>query len=87
MRPSTLVSPLKRQHRFTFILIQRRCHHTAIAQVHLAMRLLLEGQSMFHPFVVISLGEVFSGMGAAGFLAIGGCYGGLCSVSMSVFVA
>ena len=81
MWPSrTLVSSLKGQHGLAFTLIQRRPHHTAVAQVHLAMRFLLEGEGVFHPLVIVPFGEIFSGVGAAGFLAVGGCHGGLCSV-------
>jgi hypothetical protein len=45
------------------------------------MRRLLVGEGVFHPLVVEAVGVVFAGMGAAGFLAVGSCDGGLGAIN------
>jgi len=58
-------------------------HYSSVSQLDFTLRLLLEGQGVLHPFLVISLGVVLSRMSAAGFLSCSGCLGGLDTSNVS----
>ena len=76
-----LVHALKRRHTLTLCLIQGMAYHGSIPQINLSLRFLLEGQRMLHPFLIVSLGEVFSRVRTTRFLACCCCGGCLCSLT------
>lgn len=51
----------------------------AVAELDLAVRLLLEGQSVLHPVIVVTVGIILASVGAARFFPVGSGDGGLCS--------
>jgi hypothetical protein len=57
-----LVDTLEGRDSLALILIQRVADYSSVGEVHLAMWLLLEGQAVLHPVLVVSVGEVFSGV-------------------------
>ena len=46
------------------------------------MRFLLEGQTVLHPFLVVSVGVIFSGVCSSGLFSCGCCGGGLRAVKL-----
>jgi hypothetical protein len=73
----SLINTLKRRYSLALILIQRMTHHSSVSQLDFTLRLLLEGQRVLHPFLVVSLGVVLSCVRAAGFLPCSGRLSGL----------
>ena len=72
-----LVGSLEWRHGLALVLVQGRADDAPVAEVNLAMRLPLESQGVLHPVHVVSVGEVFPGVGATRFLPVGGRNGGL----------
>ena len=65
-----LVYTLERRHSLALILIQSSINNATVLDFDIGfVDVALESESMFHPFVVITVGEVLTGMGATGFLA------------------
>ena len=83
---SSLVYTLERRNRLALVLVQCRGNHFTVAQINLAMRLLLEGEGVLHPFLIITLGEVLTGVSTSGFLSVGGSGGGLSTKSSIVSI-
>ena len=75
--PTGLVYTLEGRHGLALVLVQGGGDDVAVANVDLAMGLLLEGQGVLHPLIVVTLGEVLAGVGTTGLLAVGGGLGGL----------
>ena len=50
--------------------------HRAVIDGHLVRGVVEPGQGVLHPVLVVALGEILAGMGAAGFLAVGGAFHG-----------
>jgi hypothetical protein len=48
--------------------------------------LLLEGECMLHPVLVVSVGEVLTGVSTTRLLSVGGRLGGLNTIVMSVLL-
>lgn len=69
---STLVGTLERRHSLALVLVQRGADHTSVAEIDLAMGVLLPCQGVLHPVLIIPLGEVLAGVGTTGLLAVGG---------------
>ncbi len=74
---SSLVYTLERRNGLALGLVQRRSNDATVREVDLAMGLLLEGQSVLHPFLVVTVGEILAGVGTTGLLAGSGSGGGL----------
>jgi len=66
-----LVCALEGRNRFTFLLVQSRHCHLSVADIHLAMGVLLPRESVLHPVFVISVGEVFPSVRSSRLLAVG----------------
>ena len=62
----------------TLGLIKRTHLHSTIPDIDFTLRLLLPRKRMLHPFVIVSLRIVLSGVRAARFFAVGGRFGCLC---------
>jgi hypothetical protein len=72
-----LVDTLEGRHGLALSLIEGRVDDAAVAEVDLAVRLLLPCEGVLHPVLVVTLGVILTGVGTAGFLAVGGSNGGL----------
>lgn len=59
-----LVCSLERWDSLALVLVERVHGDGSVAEVDLAVRSLLPGQGVLHPFVVVSVGEVLTGVGA-----------------------
>ena len=56
MRLKLLIRPLERRDRVT-LAAQRRCRHGPVAEVDLAVRLLLPAERVLHPVLVVTLSQ------------------------------
>lgn len=81
--PFFLVDTLEGRDSLALILIQRVADYSSVGEVHLAMWLLLERQAVLHPVLVVSVGEVFSGVSTSGFLSRCCCFGRLDTDSLA----
>ncbi len=72
-----LVSPLERSHGLALGFVKRGSNHSSVGEIRLPMRLLLVGQSVLHPVLVIPLGKVLSRVCTARLLPIDCSFGGL----------
>jgi hypothetical protein len=55
-----LVHPLERRHSLTLILIECVSYDGSIRPVDLAVRLLLEGERMLHPLLIVTIREILA---------------------------
>ena len=76
-RHADLVHTLEGRDGLALILIESGADDAAIAEVDLALRLLLVRESVLHPFLVVALGVILAGVGATGLLSCGGRGSGL----------
>lgn len=74
---TSLVNTLERWYGLALVLVQSSARNSAVGQLGLALRLLLEGQGVLHPVLVVSLGVVLAGVCATRFLSGGGGLGSL----------
>lgn len=79
-----LVYTLEGRHGLALGLVEGGGNNVAVAEVDLAVGLLLEGEGVLHPGLVVTFGVVLTGVGATGFLAVGGGLGGLGTTLVSV---
>lgn len=56
----------------------------AVAELDLAVGLLLEGESVLHPVVVVTVGVVLTGVSTTRLLAVGSRHGSLSAKNKSV---
>ena len=66
---NSLVHTLERRDGLALILIQCMSNDRSVCQVDLSVWLLLECQTVLHPVFVVSVWEIFSGMGTTRFLS------------------
>lgn len=78
-----LVHTLEWRNSLALGLVKRVADDLAVGQVDLAVGLLLERQGVLHPVDVVTVGEVFTGVGTTGFLSVGGRGSGLSTVCSS----
>jgi hypothetical protein len=57
--------------------------HRPVSELDIPMRLLLPGKRVLHPVLVVAIWEIFAGVRAARFFAIGCRFGGLDAVKNS----
>lgn len=76
-----LVYTLEGRNGLALGLIERRGNDATVRQVDLAVGALLERQSVLHPFLVVTFGEVLAGVGTTRLLAGGGGGSGLGTMS------
>lgn len=81
---SRLVGTLERRDGLALVLVQRRANDTPVAELNLTLGLLLEGQGVLHPVLVVSVGEVLAGVGTTRLLTVGSGNGRLGATSLSV---
>lgn len=67
----SLVHTLERRNGLALGLIKRMTNNTAVTQLDLAVRLLLIGQSVLHPVVIVAVRIVLTGMSTTGLLSVG----------------
>lgn len=72
-----LVDTLEGRHALALVLVEGPVLDSTVAKVDLTVRLLLPGESVLHPVLVITLGVVLTSVGTAGLLAVGGGDSGL----------
>lgn len=72
-----LVHTLEWWHRLALVRVQGVLLDSTVGDFHRAVRLLLEGQSVLHPVLIITLRVVLAGMGTARLLAVSSGVGGL----------
>lgn len=77
-----LVDTLEWWYSLALGLVERVANHATVAQLDLAVGLLLERQSVLHPVVVVTLGVVLTSVCTTGLLAVSGGNGGLGTVNM-----
>lgn len=53
----------------------------AVAKLDLTVRLLLPGEGVLHPVLVVTVGVVLTGVGTTGLLTVGGGNGGLGTIT------
>lgn len=75
-----LVNTLERWDRLALVLVQSVAVDGTVGEVDLAVRVLLEGQGVLHPVLVITLRVVLTGMGTTRLLTVGGSMCGLRTV-------
>jgi hypothetical protein len=75
--PPHLVDTLERWYGLALVLVQGVVDNSTVAEVDLSLRLLLEGQGVLLPVLVVSLWEIFTGVCTTGFLSRGCSFGGL----------
>jgi hypothetical protein len=66
-----LVDTLEGRHALALVLVEGLVLDTAVAQVDLTVRLLLPGESVLHPVLIITLGVVLTGVSTTRLLAVG----------------
>lgn len=59
-----LINTLEWGYGGTLGLVQSRGYDGSVAEVDLAVRLLLEREGVLHPFLVVTVGEILAGVGA-----------------------
>lgn len=74
---NTLVHTLEWGHSLALVLVQSVANNATETEFDLAVGLLLERQSVFHPVLVVTLRVVLTGVSTAGFLAVGSRVGSL----------
>lgn len=79
-----LVCALERWNSLALLLVERVHLHGAVADVDIALRLLLPRKSVLHPFFIVSVGVVFASVCATRFLAVCCGLGGLHSTGEEV---
>jgi hypothetical protein len=72
-----LVLSLERRDSLALVLIQRCAHDSPVLDVDGGVGLLLPGEGVLHPVLVVTVREILTGVGTTGFLADGGGFGGL----------
>ena len=72
-----LVASGERRNGLALVLVQGGADDGAVAELGLSVGLLLPRESVLHPVLVVTVGVVLAGVGAAGFLAVGGALGSL----------
>lgn len=76
----SLVGTLERRHSLALLLIQSVGLNGTVVEGDLAVGLLLPGESVLHPLLVVTVGEVLTSVSTTGLLAVGGGDGGLGTV-------
>lgn len=79
---TSLVHTLERWYSLALGLVEGVADDPAVAQLDLAVGLLLEGQGVLHPVDIVTLRVVLTGVGTTGLLAVGGRGGGLGTVEL-----
>ncbi len=74
---------LERRNSLAFVLVQCRPDDLPVAQFDLTMGFLLERKGVLHPFLVISIGVIFTSMSTTGFLSVGSRHGSLRTTMIS----
>jgi hypothetical protein len=74
---STLICSLEWWDGLALILIEGRCDDSSVSDVDLAVWFLLPCERVLHPVDIVTVGEIFAGVGAAGFLSLRCSFGGL----------
>lgn len=74
---SGLVGTLEWRNGLALALVQSTGLDLTVAELDLTVRLLLPGESVLHPVLVITVGEVLTGVSTTRLLAVGGGSGGL----------
>ena len=64
-QPNALICSLEGWHRLALRLIQRVHRYCPVSQFNLLMRLLLPCERVLHPFLVVAVWEILTGMRAA----------------------
>jgi len=76
----SLVGTLEWRHGLALVLIQSVGLNGTVVKVDLAVGLLLPGEGVLHPLVIVTLGVVLTGVSTTGLLAVSGSDGGLGTV-------
>lgn len=80
MNHGYLVHTLEWRHCLALGLVEGVRDDGTVAELHLAVWLLLEGQGVLHPVVVVTVGVILTGVSATGLLAVGSRDGSLGTV-------
>jgi hypothetical protein len=75
-----LVDTLERRNGLALVLIQGLGLNGTVTEVDLAVSLLLPGEGVLHPVLVVTVGEVLTGVSTTRLLTVGGSQGGLGTV-------
>lgn len=75
-----LVNTLERRNGLALVGVQGVGLDGTVAKLDVAVGLLLPGESVLHPVLVVTLGEVLTGVSTPRLLAVGGSQGGLGTV-------
>jgi hypothetical protein len=75
-----LVDTLERRNGLALVLIQGLGLNGTVAELNVAVGLLLPGESVLHPVLVVTLGEVLTSVSTTRLLTVGGSEGGLGTV-------
>lgn len=76
-RKIRLVGTLEWRHRLALLLIKGLVLDGSVAQVNLAVGLLLPGEGVLHPVDIVTLGVVLTGVSTTGLLTVGSGSSGL----------
>jgi hypothetical protein len=76
----SLVSTLEGRNGLALVLIQSTRLNSTVAELDVTVGLLLPCESVLHPVLVITVGEVLTGVSTTGLLTVGGSQGGLGTV-------
>lgn len=74
---ASLVGTLERRHSLALVLIQGVGLDGTVAKLDLTVGLLLPGESVLHPVLIVTVGVVLTGVGTTGLLAVGSGSSGL----------
>jgi hypothetical protein len=75
-----LVDTLEGRNGLALVLIQGLGLNGTVAELNVAVGLLLPGESVLHPVLVVTLGEVLTSVSTTRLLTVGGSEGGLGTV-------
>lgn len=79
-----LIHTLEWWHGLTLRLVEGVGDDGAVTELDLAVGLFLEGQSVLHPVIVVTVGVVLTSVSATGLLAVGSRHGSLSATNKSV---
>jgi len=82
----SLVCTLERRHGLALGLVQSGADDLSVGQVDLAVRLLLERESVLHPVLVVTVRVILAGVSTTRLLSVGSRLGGLDTIIMSVLI-
>lgn len=81
---NNLVDSLEWGNCLALILVKGIRLHSTVCEIDLAMRFFLVSESVLHPVDVITVGVVFTSVCTTGLSAVGGSYGSLGTMELSV---